>query len=253
MAVLTDRTGVVIERRFHWLADTWILGADVRGFSQSSNPPDPQVISEQLLSIAVHAGLPEPPGGHVPTPNPTWGLPPMPTATQVTCAVRFTDVSRDYWAFNYIQTLACAGIISGYNDGTFRPDSSTTRAQFAKMIVLARGWTPTSPDTPSFNDVGADNPFYGYIETAVSRGLVSGYGDGTFQPDAFVTRAQVAKILVLARGWHANPDLVVPLGDVTSSHWAWPYIQAALQHGVVTGYGDNNFRPNDDATPRGTN
>ena len=96
---------------------------------------------------------------------------------------RFSDVCPDYWAYTFIEFLAQQGIVSGYADGTFRPNSTATRAQLAKMIVVARGWPVVTPPTPSFSDVPASNPFYGYIETAKAHGVICGYADGTLPPE----------------------------------------------------------------------
>ena len=100
-----------------------------------------------------------------------------------------------------VQYLVDQNVISGYADGSFRPNENVTRAQFAKMLVLAAGWNVVTPATPSFNDVSSNYWAYGYIETAVSHGVISGYGDGSFRPGNPVTRGQVAKMIFIARGW----------------------------------------------------
>ncbi|MDQ3929016.1 MAG: S-layer homology domain-containing protein, partial [Chloroflexota bacterium] len=150
---------------------------------------------------------------------------------------------------SYITELACTQVVSGYRDGTFKPQNATTRAQLVKMVVRLEGLMLISPPTPTFSDVPPSNTFYRYIETAASHNLIAGYEDGRFKPDAQVSRAQVAKIVVKARGW----ELVVPatpaaLCDVPDTHWAYSYIQVAVAHGIFTGYGDGCFRPDDFAT-----
>jgi hypothetical protein len=248
LAVLTNRTGEVIERRYHWLAGTWILGVDVHVDVPGSRTPDIYTLAEQYLSIAVYRGLPPPEGNEPPTPNPTWVLPPVPTPTLESCSATFSDVQAEYWAHDYVIELACRRIISGYSDGTFRPENSTTRAQLAKMLVLSERWQLANPANPTFVDVSPLHPFYRYVETAVSRGVVSGYGDGRFRPDSYVTRAQVAKMVVRTRDWTPALNSTVALQDVPGSHWAWSYVQAAIQHGVFTGYDEGYFRPDMNAT-----
>jgi YD repeat-containing protein len=246
--VITDRTGAVREQRFRWLARTWIFGIDIRASAGSGQPlPDPVLLSEQLLSLAVRRGLPPPPNP-APTPNPTWSLPPDSTPTPPSCNIRFNDVPQDYWAYGFISSLACSNIVSGYADGSFRPENSTTRAQLAKMLVLTQRWPVDTNRTQSFRDVPPTHPFFLYIETAAAHGVISGYGDGTFHPDAYITRAQVAKMVVLARGWRAFEDTPVPLCDVPNDHWAWHYIQAAIQNGLFSGYANNCFLPDAKAT-----
>ncbi|MFL5733234.1 MAG: S-layer homology domain-containing protein [Chloroflexia bacterium] len=248
-ATLNDRSGAVVERRYRWLASTWILGVDIHRGGTNPQVPDPGVIATNFLTLAVRRGLPPPPdGGEVPTPNPTWGLPPLVTPTAPACDVAFSDVTGEYWAFPYIKQLACEGVISGYDDGTFRPERSTTRAQLVKMLVLSQRWGLATPGHPTFNDVGQQHPFFHYIETAVAHRLISGYGDGTFRPNAYVTRAQVAKMLVLTRGWDTSAAGSITPCDVERDHWAWSYIYTAVQHNLFTGYGDNCFRPDLPAT-----
>ena len=96
----------------------------------------------------------------------------------------FANVPAGSWSSDYIDYLVAQGAISGYSDGTFRPYDNVTRAQFAKVLVAAMGWAIDAPQTQSFSDVSAGYWAYGYIETAVSHGVVSGYSDGTFKPGA---------------------------------------------------------------------
>jgi hypothetical protein len=238
----SDRNGVVVERRFRWLADTWILGVDIHRGGSNPQVPDPSAIAANFLTLAVRRGLPPPSGGGVPTPNPTWSLPPLPSPTAAPCGPVFSDVTLDYWAYPHIKQLACEGIISGYGDGTFRPENSTTRAQLVKMLVLSQHWSVIVPSGQTFNDVGPQHPFYRYIETAAARHLITGYGNRIFRPDAYVTRAQVAKMLVRARGWEPSNSSIAPC-DVDRTHWAWNYVRTAMEHGLFSGYGDSCFRP----------
>ncbi len=243
---IVDRNGVVREARFRWLAATWIFGIDIRP-TQGQTTPDMRLLSEQLLTLATNRGLPPPPIV-IPTANPTWHLPPNATPTVQSCGIVFSDVSPDYWAYRYIVELACAGKITGYEDGTFRPDSPTTRAQIAKLLVLTQGWSLVTSHPQSFQDVGRNHPFYQYIETAADHGVVSGYADGAYRPDAYVTRAQLAKMLVLARHWQPFQPTPVLMCDVTPDHWAWYYVQAAFQNGLFTGYEERCFHPDKAAT-----
>jgi hypothetical protein len=181
----------------------------------------------------------------------TYGNPtPEPTATPWPCIPIFYDMTDSHWSWPYVQYLYCRGIVSGYIDRTFRPGALTSRVQFLAMLGRAQGWTLTTPATPTFSDVPPTFWGYGYVETAVARGLIGGYADGTFHPVAPVTRAQVAKILVQAAGWGTGvpPTPVVPFADVPPSHWAYPYVRTAVAHGMITGYADGTFGPDRYAT-----
>ncbi len=107
----------------------------------------------------------------------------------------FTDVPPGSAFYDFVETAFNRGAVSGYGDGTFRPDNNVTRAQLCKIIVLAEGWTIDITGGPHFSDVVTGDPFYGYIETAYNHNIISGYGDGTFRPDNNATRGQISKIV----------------------------------------------------------
>jgi hypothetical protein len=249
-ATFSAPDGSVIERRLRWHADKWILGVSLHGIGGPIVALSTEAIGRDLLELAVSHGLPAPPGG-MPTPvPPTEGATPSPTATAVACDLSFPDVTPQYWAYRYIMDLACAGIVSGHDDGMFRPNNPTTRAQIAKMIVLSEDWALLNPPQPSFADVERSHIFYRYIETAYARGILSGYPNHIFKPNSFVTRAQVAKMLVRARSWPLSlqGQAAVPLCDVPTNHWAWIYVQVAIQHGSFNGYANGCFLPDASAT-----
>jgi hypothetical protein len=157
--------------------------------------------------------------------------------------MRFVDLPDTDWEYAYVNYLYCRGAINGYADGTFRPNNSSSRGQFTKIIVLGFGWTPYAPAIPTFNDVPPPSTFYPYVEAAVLHGVITGYPDGTFRPGNDVTRAQAAKILVLGKIWPLvsppDPTFVdVPLGD-----WAYNYVETAAQHAIINGYPDGTYRP----------
>jgi hypothetical protein len=113
----------------------------------------------------------------------------------VTGGPHFTDVPTSHPFYIYVETAYNHQIITGYDDGTFRPYNDVTRGQITKIVVLAMGWTLTCP-TSHFSDVPPSNPFYCYIETAFAHQIITGYDDGTFRPFNNATRGQIAKIVV---------------------------------------------------------
>src|SRR5205085_104096 len=144
--------------------------------------------------------------------------------------------AHDNWAWPYISSLVCRGVVSGYADRTFHPGAATSRVQFLAMLGRAEGWNLVFPDTPTFSDVPPTFWGYGYIETAVRNGTVTGYADGTFHPVDYINRAQVAKMLVQSLGWLSGtptPTARAPtFRDVPPSYWAYPFISAAAAHGL---------------------
>ncbi len=114
---------------------------------------------------------------------------------------KFPDVPEDYWAAKQIYKLVDMGVLKGYPDGTFKPERSVTREEFATMIVLAKKLTLVSPSTPTFKDVSKTRWSYKFVETAVKAGYVKGYPDGTFRPKNPIKREELAAILTNVLGY----------------------------------------------------
>lgn len=173
---------------------------------------------------------------------------PTPSPTPTVCRSRFTDVPQDHWSYQYVNPLWCRGVISGYWDETFRPGAQASRVQFAKMIVLGMGWPLEHPETPTFTDVPELSWGYEFIETALERGAINGYSDGTFRPVNPITRGQIAKILVLAKGWEPVNSTTSSFSDVARDNPFFTYIEAGVSRGILSGYSDRTFRPGVSAT-----
>ncbi len=134
----------------------------------------------------------------------------LPPSTPAGGDYTFADVPPAQPFFTVVETAAAQGVVSGYGCGSpgepcdarrrpyFRPNADVTRGQLAKMVVGAAGWPLLTPAVPSFADVAPGSAFYASIETAVCRGILSGYADGTYRPGASATRGQIAKIVYLA-------------------------------------------------------
>jgi len=168
----------------------------------------------------------------------------------------FPDVAPDYWAFHHIVACANAGIVNGYWDG-YHPNLPVTRGQMAVYVGRAlRGGSitiPTAPSTPSFADVLLFYWAYPWVEYCREQGIVGGYWDG-YRPEEIVNRAQMAAYIARAL---AGGDAAVPagpttatFGDVPPSYWAYRYVEYAKSEGVVGGYWDGTYRP-DEAVTRG--
>ncbi len=112
----------------------------------------------------------------------------------------YSDVPPTHWDFNDITALGVKGIINGYPDGTFMPDSNIARAEFAVVLAKAMGWA-ANPGGHDFADA-AEIPSWarGYISAAVGKGVISGYEDNTFRASRPITRTEIAVIVVRALG-----------------------------------------------------
>ena len=160
----------------------------------------------------------------------------------------FKDVLATDWFFTYVRDLALAKIINGYPDGTFKPQNSITRAEFAKVIVLAHGSTPATTTSSSFKDVAPSYWARGYIERAKELGFINGYPDGTFKPANNISRQEIAKIVVLANGSTPAASYRAIFSDVPSTLWSWPFVIKASELTIIGGYPNGEFRPVNAAT-----
>jgi hypothetical protein len=207
-----------------------------------------------LPPTASSTGTPQPTGTGAATDTSTPTVPPTApptitvTYTTTPCAITFSDVHPSDYFYQAVTYLYCHGVISGYSDGTFRPYNDTTRGQLSKIVVFAEGWTLDCPAPGHFIDVLPTDPFFCYIETAYNHNIISGYSDGTFRPGNNVTRGQLCKIVVLAEDWVIDPSGGPHFTDVAPDHPFYGYIETAFNHGIISGYADNTFRPGNSAT-----
>jgi hypothetical protein len=168
-------------------------------------------------------------------------------------APSFSDVTASYWAFDVIGELSSKGILAGYPDGTFKPDNKITRAEFAKIATLALKAPAVNPSRPTFSDYTPGDWFFGSVETAVYAGLVKGYEDGTFRPNALISREEAATILERSLGKAdaaaaAATTVTNFTDDASISAWARGFVVLAGNDGLIGGYPDGSFSPQGDTT-----
>lgn len=111
----------------------------------------------------------------------------------------FQDI-LGHWARSWIEELYDQGLARGYPDGTYRPENPVTRAEMAVFMLRARhgaAYTPPRPDGGAFRDI-AGHWAEAWIEQLKEEGVVSGYSDGSYRPEQYLTRAQVAVFLLRA-------------------------------------------------------
>ena len=155
----------------------------------------------------------------------------------------FTDVPADAWYAKAVNTLASLGMLGGYPDGTFQPNRTITRAEFA---VVALAFTDGgSGASCSFTDVSRNDWFYKYAAQASEYGWIGGYPDGSFRPNNKITRAEVSVIVNNMLGRDAderfidqNSGELVSFSDLTDGHWAYYAVMEATnshKHSVNNG------------------
>ena len=173
----------------------------------------------------------------------------------------FSDVtsstSDPYWALWEIEAVYAAGIVKGYDDGTYKPTDPVTRDQMAVYMsrALAGGdaAVPTGPATATFPDVATDYWAFRYIEYAVDQDVVKGYDDGTYKPADQVDRGQMSVFVARAVAAPAErpelpgytPPITPTFPDVPTSFWAFKYVEYIAQDsvGVTKGYPDGDYHP----------
>ena len=155
---------------------------------------------------------------------------------------RFWDVSKDYWAFGYIAELTDRGVINGNEDGSFRPDDTVTRAEWAKIMVLAAG-LQTNDNNVYFTDM-TNHWANVYVNTA--KDYLAAYIDGSFKPDQAAVREDVTVSMVKLKGYDINSvdyTYLNQFADTDSvSNDLKKYVAVAVEKGLINGFEDNTFR-----------
>lgn len=130
--------------------------------------------------------------------------------------------------------------VSGYPDGTVRPEANITRAESAAMLyrLMPRGYFASGAQTPA--DVTTSDWYYSIVSQMVGSGYLTGYADGTFRGNNNVTRAEFVTMLVRLSGARGG---WCSFTDVSASHWAYDAISTAAAEGWIGGYADGSFRP----------
>jgi hypothetical protein len=148
-------------------------------------------------------------------------------------APAFTDVTADKWYYGAVMSLAGAGIMKGYDDGSFRPGRAITRAEF---VVLLESVCPAGTGESYFTDVGTNYWAYSQISAAAAKGWIKGYADGSFRPDAGITRAQAAAVINRMLGRAADHsvidnNVIFSYYDIAPGDWYYgDVLEASLEH-----------------------
>jgi peptide/nickel transport system substrate-binding protein len=180
--------------------------------------------------------------GYQSSPFVSWGK----AIVRVTMEPRFSDVPFDFRAYQHIEYLASRGIINGYSDGTFKPNANITRAQAAIMIVRAIG-LDTGGASSMFTDVPQTHSAYKFISAANQAGIINGYSDGTFKPNAYLTRAQIAIMVQRAFSVQASGTNIT-FSDVPEGYAPKKFIEILASQKIVNGYSDGTFKPLNNVT-----
>ena len=213
----------------------------------TTDTPTPTVTGTPPTNTPTQTAIPSETSTQTFTPSVTPTSTSTPTPQPTVCPNPFVDISGDvfFYAINY---LYCHGAIDGVDATHYNPTGLATRAEFAKVVVVAFAVPLTTPASgQTFTDVPPTYFAYVYIESAYAAGIVSGYNDNTctqhgvgipcYLPQLPITRGQLTKLVVNA----AHFPLVTPSGgqtftDVPPTNVFYTSIETAFANGVVHGY-----------------
>lgn len=167
-------------------------------------------------------------------------------AVPVAQAAVFKDMPAGHYAEEAVAYMAANGIISGYPDGTYKPNAPVTRAQAAKMLAVALKAKPSASYKPDFTDVTPAHGSYDYIRALTEKGLFANLDK--FNPNDALTRGQMAKLLVLGYDIITDDNDFIRFADVKKVNAAYAYIITIAELGITTTRPGAEFKPNEPVT-----
>lgn len=177
-------------------------------------------------------------------------------------SIFFSDLDKNYWAYESIVKMAKKGIINGFNDGTFKPEDYITRAEFSKLLFGIGGFRDMDLDSDyenknlsdiEFSDVSTDDWFYKEVGTLAKIGIING-SDGLFFPNDNISRQDAAlmvkrfvdyKNISIGSDEADKTDTIKTFSDGDSiSDYAFEAVNYLSKGGILTGDENNRFNPN---------
>ncbi|OPH47399.1 hypothetical protein BC351_40045 [Paenibacillus ferrarius] len=171
-----------------------------------------------------------------------------PTPDTMQPAITLSDISG-HWAEANIKQAISRGIVSGYPDGTFKPGKTVTRAEFAVMLMSTLKLQGEGAELTFTDSAQIGAWAKKAVAQAVQAGIINGYEDGSFRPDAVITRAEIAAMITAALGKSSQANAATGFADDKDiPTWAKASVAYVKQAGIVQGKGDNQFAPLDNVT-----
>ncbi len=162
--------------------------------------------------------------------------------SEVYSKTSFSDIDG-HWAKSWIEKSIKMGFVSGYEDGTFKPDRTITRAEFSKLINNALNTNKKA--SINFTDVGSKDWFYEEIQKSVASGFFSGYENNTFRPSNPIKREEAAKVVssAIATGGIEGEGATLLSDYGTIQEWAKISVNSVYNKGYILGYPEGTYRP----------
>ncbi|WP_051289774.1 S-layer homology domain-containing protein [Paenibacillus massiliensis] len=159
--------------------------------------------------------------------------------------IQFSDLKSDNWAYPAVRSMSKRDVINGYKDGTFRPNESISREEFAKMIATTFSLELPVTQDVYFSDVSSSRWSYSYISAA--KDYLTGYyppqGKAFFDPVSDATREDVAAALVKIMDLDTSSYSSHFTDEANISPQLKKYVNVAADHNLITGYSDGTFKP----------
>jgi len=160
----------------------------------------------------------------------------------------FKDVKSDFWAYDYIIALVNEGVVSGYSDNTFRPNSDVSREEFVKMLLLATD-TYEEGFNSNFGDVPNDSWYYTYVSCAYDKGIVQGINEKYFGSGVKLSRQDAAVMICRALGIESKAIDESAFPDFAQiSDYARSAVSTLYERGIVSGDEKGYFNPKNNIT-----
>ncbi|WP_107840849.1 S-layer homology domain-containing protein [Metasolibacillus meyeri] len=153
----------------------------------------------------------------------------------------FKDLTSSYWATPAIMQLVNAGYMKGFEDGTFRPNELTTRAEATAIIARAIGKVSSTDFILHAKDVPTTHPYYEEIGQLAQLGIIQ--NGEFFQPDEPLQRAHIAKMIALAFNITTDAQNTASFKDLPKDYWAKDYIESLADIEIITGKTVSKFEP----------
>jgi len=170
--------------------------------------------------------------------------------TSIANASGFSDLKPTHWCYEKIMNFLDRGFVCGYEDGTFKPDRTITRAEYVKIVNNFFGYSENENiEKLTFSDVSKKDWFAGYVAEAVERGYITGYPDGTFRPNEPIRRQEATVILsrILNIDEEVYPeDHIDGLAQYSDGkvieEWAYVAIHSYSVYNFINGYPDGTIK-----------